>query len=128
EAGIPYLVDAAQSAGHVPIDVQTDCIDLLAFPGHKGLLGPLGTGALYIRPGLEKILRPLRYGGTGSISEQAVQPDFMPDKYEAGSHNALGIAGLSAGLDWILKKTVKALWEHDQMLCRTFMESVEGVD
>jgi cysteine desulfurase family protein len=126
--GIPFLVDAAQTAGHLPIDVQADCIDLLAFPGHKGLLGPLGTGALYIRPGLEGRLVPLRYGGTGSISEQPVQPEFMPDKFEAGSHNAIGIAGLSEGVYWILKRTVKALFEHDQSLCRMFMETVEGVE
>ena len=128
ERGIPFLVDAAQSVGHVPIDVQADHIDLLAFPGHKGLMGPLGTGGLYIRPGLEKQVRPLRYGGTGSVSEEQVQPDFMPDRFEAGSHNAIGIAGLSAGVAWILDKTVKALFEHDQMLCRAFMESVEGVE
>ncbi len=128
EAGIAFLVDAAQSAGHVPIDVQADYIDLLAFPGHKGLLGPLGTGGLYIRPGLEKVLTPLRYGGTGSISEQDVQPEFMPDKFEAGSHNAIGIAGLSAGVEWVLNKTVKTLFEHDQTLCRTFMECAENVD
>jgi selenocysteine lyase/cysteine desulfurase len=128
EAGIPFLVDAAQTAGHVPIDVQADCIDLLAFPGHKGLLGPLGTGALYIRPGLENQLVPLRHGGTGTISEQDVQPDFMPDRFESGSHNAIGLAGLSEGVYWILKKTVAHLWEHDRMLCKAFMEGVDGVD
>jgi len=128
EANIPFLVDAAQSAGHIPIDLQADCVDLLAFPGHKGLLGPLGTGALYIRPGLEKHIAPLRHGGTGSISEQDVQPDFMPDKFESGSHNAIGIAGLSAGVGWVLQKTVKALYEHDQMLCCTFMENIDGVE
>jgi cysteine desulfurase family protein len=126
--GIPFLVDAAQTAGHLPIDVQLDCIDLLAFPGHKGLLGPLGTGALYIRPGFETQLVPLRHGGTGSLSEQDTQPEFMPDKFEAGSHNAIGLAGLSEGVYWILKKTVKALHEHDQSLCRMFMETVDGVD
>lgn len=92
---IPFIVDAAQSAGHLPIDVQADCIDLLAAPGHKGLMGPLGTGFLYLRPGIEKVLRTVREGGTGSISEQDVQPDFLPDKYEPGSHNAIGIIGLS---------------------------------
>jgi cysteine desulfurase/selenocysteine lyase len=125
--GIPCLVDAAQSVGHIPIDVQTDFIDLLAFPGHKGLLGPLGTGALYIKPGLESRLRPLRFGGTGSLSEQQSQPDFLPDRFEAGSHNAIGIAGLSAGLNWILQKTVPALHQHDQNLCKTFMDAVDGV-
>jgi selenocysteine lyase/cysteine desulfurase len=128
EAGILFLVDAAQTAGHVPIDLQADNIDLLAFPGHKGLMGPLGTGALYIRPGVEAKLRPLRHGGTGSISEQPVQPEFMPDKFESGSHNAIGIAGLSEGVYWILKKTVAALWTHDQNLCKTFMEAVDGCE
>lgn len=79
EHAVPFVVDAAQSVGHVPIDVQADCIDLLAAPGHKALLGPLGTGFLYIRPGLEKMLRPLREGGTGSASEHPVQPLMMPD-------------------------------------------------
>ncbi|MGA2441130.1 MAG: aminotransferase class V-fold PLP-dependent enzyme, partial [Tepidisphaeraceae bacterium] len=100
--GIPLLVDAAQSAGHWPIDVQADCIDLLAAPGHKGLLGPLGTGFLYVRPGMEKVLRPIKEGGTGSVSESDRQPDFLPDKYEPGSHNAIGIIGLSEGVNWIL--------------------------
>jgi len=128
EAQILFLVDAAQSAGHIPIDVQADYIDLLAFPGHKGLLGPLGTGALYIRPGLEKQMTPLRHGGTGSLSEQDIQPDFMPDKFESGSHNAIGIAGLAAGVEWVLQKTIHALYQHDQMLCCTFMESIDGID
>ncbi len=128
ELGITFLVDAAQTAGHVPIDVQADCIDLLAFPGHKGLLGPLGTGALYIRPGLEKQLVPLRHGGTGSRSEFDIQPEFMPDKYEAGSHNAIGIAGLSEGIHWILNKTVQSLFEHDQLLSRTFIDAIAGIE
>src|SRR5204863_6950555 len=98
EAGVPLVVDAAQSAGHLPIDVQADGIDLLAAPGHKGLLGPLGTGFLYIRPGVEKILGTILEGGTGSVSENDRQPNFMPDQYEPGSHNAIGIAGLLAGL------------------------------
>ncbi|HEV8377829.1 MAG TPA: aminotransferase class V-fold PLP-dependent enzyme, partial [Tepidisphaeraceae bacterium] len=85
---IPLVVDAAQSAGHIPIDLQADHIDLLAAPGHKGLLGPLGTGFLYIRPGIEKILDTILEGGTGSVSENDRQPEFLPDKYEPGSHNA----------------------------------------
>lgn len=98
EAGVPFLVDAAQTLGHLPLNVREDCIDLLAFPGHKGLLGPLGTGGLYIRPGLEKKMRTVREGGTGSRSEQDIQPDFMPDRFEPGSHNAIGIVGLSQGV------------------------------
>ncbi|HUN80409.1 MAG TPA: aminotransferase class V-fold PLP-dependent enzyme [Phycisphaerae bacterium] len=116
------LLDAAQTAGHLPIDVQALDIDFLAMPGHKGWLGPLGTGGLYIRPGLEKELRPLMEGGTGSISENPMQPDFLPDKFESGSHNAIGIAGLGAGLAWIEKKTVAALREHDLALSKRFLE------
>jgi cysteine desulfurase/selenocysteine lyase len=128
EAGIPFIVDAAQSAGHVPIDVQADGIDLLAAPGHKALLGPLGTGFLYIRPGVERILRTIREGGTGSVSEQDRQPDFMPDKYEPGSHNAIGIAGLSEGVKWVLDQTVEKLAAHDTDLVRTFIEGASDIE
>lgn len=128
ERGIPFIVDAAQSAGHVPIDVRQDCIDLLAAPGHKALLGPLGTGFLYVRPGLEKTLRTLREGGTGSVSEQAVQPEFMPDKYEPGSHNAIGIIGLSEGVRWVAEQTVQKLAGHDLDLMRTFIDGVSDVE
>jgi cysteine desulfurase family protein len=128
EHGVPLIVDAAQSAGHVPIDVQSDNIELLAAPGHKGLLGPLGTGFLYIRPGLEKALQPLREGGTGSVSESDRQPDFMPDRYEPGSHNAIGIIGLSEGVKWIAEQTVEKLHEQDQDLVRTFIDGISDVD
>src|SRR5207248_6002867 len=128
EAGVPLIVDAAQSAGHVPIDVQADNIDLLAAPGHKGLLGPLGTGVLYIRPGIEKILATIREGGTGSVSEHDRQPDFLPDKYEPGSHNAIGIAGLSAGVQWVLEQTVEALHERELDLIRTFIDGVGNIE
>ncbi len=124
EHDIPLLVDAAQTIGHMPIDVQAMNIDLLAFPGHKGLLGPLGTGALYIRPGLEKRMRPVREGGTGSISEHDVQPDFMPDRFEPGSHNAIGIIGLSEGVQWILDKGIDHLWQHEQDLIRVMLDGL----
>jgi cysteine desulfurase family protein len=125
EAGVPFIVDAAQSAGHLPIDVQADLVDLLAAPGHKGLLGPLGTGFLYIRPGLERILRPLKEGGTGSVSELDRQPEFMPDKYESGSHNAIGIAGLNEGVRWIAEQTVEKLAAHELDLVRTFLDGID---
>jgi len=128
ENDIPYLVDAAQSARHLPIDVQEDCIDLLAAPGHKGLLGPLGTGILYIRPGIEKILDPIREGGTGSVSENDRQPNFLPDRYEPGSHNAIGIAGLLEGVKWLLDRGVEKIAEHDLDLVRTFIEGVGDVE
>ena len=128
ERGVPFVVDAAQSAGHVPIDVREDCIDLLAAPGHKALLGPLGTGFLYIRPGVEKILGTIREGGTGSVSEQPVQPDFMPDKYEPGSHNAIGIIGLSEGVRWVTEQTVQKLASHELDLVRSFIEGASDVE
>jgi cysteine desulfurase / selenocysteine lyase len=124
EHDIPFLLDAAQSAGHVPLDVDADHIDLVAVPGHKGLLGPLGTGALYIRPGLEKKLRTVRQGGTGSNSELDVQPDFLPDKYEPGSHNAIGIIGLSESLKFILEHGVQSLWEHDRELTGAMLDQL----
>jgi cysteine desulfurase / selenocysteine lyase len=128
ERGIPFVVDAAQSAGHVPIDLREDCIDLFAAPGHKALLGPLGTGLLYIRPGLEKTLRTIREGGTGSASELAAQPEFMPDKYEPGSHNAIGIIGLSEGVKWVAEQTVERLASHELDLVRSFIEGVGDVE
>jgi selenocysteine lyase/cysteine desulfurase len=102
-------------------------IDLLAMPGHKGLMGPLGTGALYIRPGLEASIRPLVEGGTGSAGEVPVQPDFLPDKFESGSHNVVGLAGLAAALQWIETKTVESLREHDRKLSARFLEGVGDV-
>ena len=121
-------MDAAQSAGHIPIDLQEDQIDLLAAPGHKGLLGPLGTGFLYIRPGLEKKLEPLREGGTGSVSENDRQPDFMPDRFEPGSHNAIGIVGLSEGVAWLLRQGIENIGRMDLDLARTFMEGVSDIE
>jgi len=127
-AGVPCVIDAAQSAGHVPLDVQALGADLVAFPGHKGLLGPLGTGVLYIRPAMEDALPTMKEGGTGTISEQAVQPSTMPDKYEIGSHNAVGLAGLSEGVAWLLRRGVDGLRGHDEKLCRLFLARTEGVD
>lgn len=128
EHAIPFIVDAAQSAGHLSIDVQRDCVDLLAAPGHKALMGPLGTGFLYLRPGMEKIVAPLIEGGTGSVSEEPRQPDFMPDRYESGSHNAIGIAGLGAGIEWILEKGIETLHAHDLDLVRTFIDGVSNIE
>jgi cysteine desulfurase family protein len=128
EHDVPFIVDAAQSAGHVPIDVQADGIDLLAAPGHKALLGPLGTGFLYLRPGMERIVRTIREGGTGSVSEDDRQPDFLPDKYEPGSHNAIGIIGLSEGVKYVLDQTTEKLAAHDLDLVRVFLEGISNVD
>ena len=102
-------------------------VDLLAFPGHKGLLGPLGTGALYIRPGVGPNLHTLKEGGTGSRSEIPVQPDFLPDRFEAGSHNALGIAGLSAALEYLLDRGIDSVRAHERQLCQNFIEATADI-
>ena len=126
EHGVGFLVDAAQSAGHVEIDVRKLGADMVAFPGHKGLLGPLGTGVLYVRPGFEECLATMKEGGTGTISELAVQPRTMPDKYEIGSHNAIGLAGLSEGVAWVLDRGVASIRDCDVQLSGLFMELTDG--
>ena len=119
EHGAFYLVDAAQSLGHVPLDVSRFPVDLVAAPGHKGLLGPLGTGVLYIRPGVERELEPLRYGGTGTQSDEDRQPDVLPDKYEPGNHNLIGLAGLAAACDFLKQETIAAVQaHHDELVSR----------
>lgn len=125
--GAVFLVDAAQTAGHVPIDVRAMGIDLLAAPGHKGLLGPAGTGLLYVRPGVEAQVCPLIEGGTGSLSERLEQPDAMPDRLEAGTHNLVGVAGLAAGVAWVQRRSVTALRLHDVELSARFIEQTRGV-
>ncbi|HNX26769.1 MAG TPA: aminotransferase class V-fold PLP-dependent enzyme [Phycisphaerae bacterium] len=127
EAGVTSIVDAAQSIGHTPIDVQSLGADFVAFPGHKGLLGPLGTGVLYVKPGSEKNCPTMKEGGTGTVSELATHPQTMPDKYEVGSHNAIGIAGLDAGVAWLLEKGVDKLRAHDRRLCEVFLKATDGV-
>ncbi len=112
--GVLFLVDAAQSAGHVPIDLANLPIDLLASPGHKGLLGPLGTGLLYIRPGVEEQLASIRQGGTGTSSELDSQPTSLPDKYESGNHNAPGLVGLCAGLEYLAEQGIENLAREEQ--------------
>jgi len=99
-----FLLDSAQTAGACEIDVQRMNIDLLAFSGHKSLYGPVGIGGLYIRKGID--LKPLKYGGTGSLSDEEYQPDFMPDRYESGTLNLVGIAGLGAGVEFVTQKGV----------------------
>lgn len=98
-AGALFIVDAAQTAGAEPIDVTKMGIDILAFSGHKSLLGPQGTGGLYVRPGV--MVSPFRFGGTGSLSESDRQPEFYPDRLESGTPNTPGIAGLLAGIRYI---------------------------
>ncbi len=125
ERGILLLVDAAQSAGVIPIDVMEMDIDLLAFPGHKSLLGPAGTGGLYIRDGL--VLNPIREGGTGSFSELLTQPEKIPDRYESGTLNAPGIAGLGAGVRFLLEQGVGTLREKESALANRLLEGISQI-
>lgn len=119
---IPLLLDAAQTAGCYPIDVEAESIDFLAFTGHKSLLGPQGTGGLYIREGLA--VRPLKRGGTGSVSEKIEQPDSLPDALESGTQNNVGIAGLGAAVDFILEQGVRKIREHEKALTDAFLKAV----
>lgn len=122
---VPLLVDASQSAGAVPIDVEAMGIDMIAFTGHKSLLGPPGTGGIYIRDGL--CIEPLKFGGTGVHSEELVQPDSMPAGYEAGTANAFGIAGLRASVGYVLSRGVESIRAHELSLNELFMESVRAI-
>lgn len=125
DAGILFLLDAAQSAGCLPIDVERQYIDILAFTGHKGLLGPQGTGGLFLRPGLEII--PLKTGGTGSRSEHLRQPDFMPDSLESGTLNTPGIVGLGAGVRFIQQQGLEAIRSHERQLIDILLNGLKEI-
>ena len=118
-----FLVDAAQTVGVVPIDVQAMHIDLLAFPGHKCLFGPTGTGALYVSP--RSKVQPWREGGTGGDSSSPTQPKEYPYFLEGGTPNVLGIVGMIAGLDFVEEKTPDALREHEVQLCDKLRNELE---
>jgi len=125
---VPYLVDAAQTAGCVPVDLTRDPVDILAFTGHKGMLGPTGTGGLVFSPEFdEKRISPLGFGGTGSRSEQEYQPEFLPDRFESGTPNITGIAGLSAGLDYILDRGLADIRAHESALTRRLIEGLNAI-
>lgn len=124
-AGVPVLVDAAQTAGAVPIDVSRSGIDLLAFTGHKSLYGPTGTGGLCL--GEEIDLDPVLRGGTGSASELEVQPDFLPDKLESGTLNICGLAGLNAGVRFLLEHGVETIRNHERDLTSRFLRELDEI-
>lgn len=123
---IPCLVDGAQALGHIPLTLRECDADLLAFPGHKGLLGPQGTGGLYVRPGFEDRLATTREGGTGSISELDAQPATMPERYEAGSHNTMGLAGLAEGVRWLATSGMPAVRTHELQLIEFMLEGLRA--
>ena len=126
--GLLCLVDAAQTGGAYAIDVQADCIDLLGFTGHKSLYGPTGTGGLIVgeRVALAD-LEPLKRGGTGSRSEDEEQPDFLPDMFESGTPNAMGLAGLEAGVCWVLEREVEAIRAHEVELTQRLIDGLTTI-
>lgn len=127
-AGALLLVDAAQTAGVLPIDMEAMGIDLLAFTGHKGLQGPPGTGGLVLGERVDAgQMEPLLQGGTGSRSEYEIQPDFLPDKFESGTSNGAGIAGLGAGIEWVMARGVEAIRQHEIVLTRRLIEGLGDI-
>ena len=124
---ILYLVDAAQTAGHIAINVQQARIDLLCCSGHKGLLGPLGTGVVYLRASRVDKVRSLRQGGTGSQSESLDQPTTAPDKYESGNPNAAGLVGLAAAVEWIQGHGVESIAARTRPLTSMLFEGLTAI-
>jgi cysteine desulfurase family protein len=123
-----FLVDAAQSAGVFPLDVEGDGIDLLAFTGHKSLYGPQGTGGLVIGERVkEKEMIPLKQGGTGSRSEFEEQPDFLPDRFESGTPNGVGIAGLLAGIQFVLRRGVEQIRQHEIGMIKKLIKGLKEI-
>jgi cysteine desulfurase family protein len=125
EYGAIMLLDAAQTAGNYPIDVEELGVDLLAFPGHKGLLGPQGTGGLYISPELDLV--PLLHGGTGSQSEELEQPAVRPDRYEAGTANTVGIAGLGEAVKYVIGQGPEKIYQHERELTQRLMMGLSEI-
>lgn len=127
-AGALLLVDAAQTAGVLPIDMVTLGIDLLAFTGHKGLHGPPGTGGLVLGEHLDaRQMLPLLQGGTGSRSEYEIQPEFLPDKFESGTPNSVGIAGLGASIGWLMERGIESIRQHEITLTQRLVEGLGNI-
>ncbi|OGD17329.1 MAG: cysteine desulfurase [Candidatus Aminicenantes bacterium RBG_16_63_14] len=125
EAGIPFAIDASQSAGKVPIDMDSQCLDVVAFTGHKSLLGPTGIGGLCVREGVE--IRHTRAGGTGVRSAVRAHLDEYPYRLEYGTPNVMGIAGLKAGLTWILGKGVESIHAEEMRLAQILLDGLRGI-
>lgn len=127
EHGIPFVLDAAQTAGHWPIDFEAMHLSALSVPGHKGLMGPSGIGALLLSADFTKNLTPILTGGTGSASDSEAQPDYMPDKFESGTPNLPGIYGFHAAVDFILDTGVEALQVRERQLTKYFLDKLRDV-
>lgn len=128
--GILLIVDSAQTAGVIPLNLGTLPIDILCFTGHKALLGPMGTGGMVLNDGFDvSRLSPLKQGGTGSLSDQEVQPDFLPDKFESGTLNVAGIAGLLAGVKFLLEDYggIHKVYKHKKSLVNLFVKYAQDI-
>ena len=125
EAGIPFAIDASQSAGKIPIDMEEDNIDIIAFTGHKSLLGPTGIGGLYVREGIE--IRHTRAGGTGVRSAVRTHLDEYPWRMEYGTGNIVGIAGLNAGVKWVIEKGLAGIHEHEMHLATMLRDGLASI-
>ncbi len=126
--GVPLLLDASQSAGHLPIDFEDLGLSAMAFPAHKGLLGPQGIGALLVSQDFAKELEPLIAGGTGSMSDSEALPPYLPDRFESGTPNLPGICGWSAALDYVNQIGIETLREHEMKLTEYFLQGLEKIE
>jgi len=128
QADALLMIDAAQTAGVLPIDMDKMGIDLLAFTGHKGLLGPPGIGGLVIGNRVDaRQIEPLILGGTGSQSEKEIQPEYLPDKFESGTPNIVGIAGLQAGINWVMERGIDAIRDHETELTKNLLNGLMDI-
>lgn len=125
DKGIVFLLDAAQTAGMLPIDVERDNIDMLACPGHKGLFGLQGTGFLYISPSVN--LEPLKYGGTGGNSEMDIMPNILPDRFEVGTQNTPGIGSLGEGVEFVMREGIDNIRAHEVNLTERLIKGLEEI-
>ena len=126
--GIAFVLDAAQTAGHYPVDFEAFGLSALCVPGHKGLLGPSGIGALLMTDTFAKSLNPIVAGGTGSASDSEYLPPFLPDRFESGTPNLPGIYGWEAALRYVEHTGIEALRAHEMALCRRFLEGLESLE
>ena len=125
--GLTFILDAAQTAGAFPIDMEKMNIDVLTFTGHKSLLGPQGIGGFLVSDEVAQQMIPLVTGGTGSVSDSEVQPDFLPDKFESGTQNIPGIYGLHASLSFLERTGIENIHQHEMSLCKAFIEKIDDL-
>lgn len=127
ERGVPFALDAAQTAGHIEVDFERFGLAALVVPGHKGLLGPQGIGALLLEADFARRLTPLVAGGTGSASDSEELPGWMPDRFESGTPNMPGVYGWEAALGWLENTGIETLENHEKTLSKRFLEGIYGL-